>query len=90
MIDGGVDILFVETIFDTLNAKAALFGIQELLEEPEYQQHADNNIPIFISGTIIDIGGHTLSGQTTEAFFTSVAYFNPFWFVSHLFFRIYY
>ncbi len=68
LIDGGADILLVETIFDTLNAKAALFGIQELLEE------TGQEIPIMISGTIVDQSGRTLSGQTTEAFWISISH----------------
>ncbi|NOX16881.1 MAG: methionine synthase, partial [Chlorobi bacterium] len=68
LLDGGADILLVETIFDTLNAKAALFGITELLEE----RNAD--VPIMISGTIVDQSGRTLSGQTTEAFWISIAH----------------
>lgn len=72
-IDGGADFLLVETIFDTLNSKAALFAIQTLLEEinrPDF--------PIWISGTITDASGRTLSGQTTEAFWISIAHVNPF------------
>ncbi len=72
LIDGGVDILMVETIFDTLNAKAALFGIMKLLEERQL------DLPIWISGTITDASGRTLSGQTTEAFWYSVSHANPF------------
>ncbi len=68
LIDGGADILLVETIFDTLNAKAALFAIEELSEE------LGREIPIMISGTIVDQSGRTLSGQTTEAFWISVAH----------------
>jgi len=68
LIDGGVDLLLVETVFDTLNAKAALFGIQELFDE------IGKEIPIMVSGTITDASGRTLSGQTTEAFLTSVAH----------------
>ncbi len=68
LVDGGADILLVETIFDTLNAKAALFAIQELSEEYGIK------IPIMISGTIVDLSGRTLSGQTTEAFWYSVAH----------------
>lgn len=66
LVDGGVDILLVETVFDTLNAKAALFAIQEYFIE--------NNIelPIMVSGTITDASGRTLSGQTTEAFLISI------------------
>jgi 5-methyltetrahydrofolate--homocysteine methyltransferase len=62
----------VETIFDTLNAKAALFAIDELFE-----QCPEKKIPIFISGTIVDLSGRTLSGQTTEAFYVSVAHSKP-------------
>jgi 5-methyltetrahydrofolate--homocysteine methyltransferase len=66
LIDGGVDVLLVETIFDTLNAKAALFAIEEVKE----QRRID--IPIMISGTITDASGRTLSGQTVEAFLISI------------------
>jgi len=66
LLDGGVDLLLVETIFDTLNAKAALFGIEEVLEERNLR------IPVMVSGTITDASGRTLSGQTTEAFLVSV------------------
>ncbi|MEQ8361437.1 MAG: homocysteine S-methyltransferase family protein [Cyclobacteriaceae bacterium] len=68
LIDGGADLLLVETIFDTLNAKIALFAIQELFEEMEKE------IPIMVSGTITDASGRTLSGQTTEAFLISVSH----------------
>lgn len=66
LVDGGVDIFLVETIFDTLNAKAALFAIQHFCEERQLQ------IPIMISGTIVDQSGRTLSGQTTKAFWVSL------------------
>ena len=66
LMDGGVDMLLVETIFDTLNAKAALFGISSLFEERGVE------IPIMVSGTITDASGRTLSGQTTEAFLISI------------------
>ena len=66
LIDGGVDCLLVETVFDTLNAKAALFAIDEIREE------RDRQIPVMISGTITDASGRTLSGQTAEAFLISV------------------
>jgi 5-methyltetrahydrofolate--homocysteine methyltransferase len=72
LYDGGADILLVETIFDTLNAKAALFAIMELFEDPAYPHK-----PVFISGTIIDKNGRTLSGQTVEAFYTSVKHVQP-------------
>jgi len=66
LIDGGADILLVETIFDTLNAKAALFAIQQLFDEKNL------DLPIMVSGTITDASGRTLSGQTTEAFLISM------------------
>jgi len=68
LIDGGVDLLLVETVFDTLNAKAALFAIEEVKEERNI------DIPIMVSGTITDASGRTLSGQTVEAFLTSIAH----------------
>ena len=71
LIDGGADILLVETIFDTLNAKAALFAIRRLFEERQM------DLPIWISGTITDASGRTLSGQTPEAFWISVAHAEP-------------
>ena len=66
LVEGGVDLLLVETVFDTLNAKAALFGIQEYFEEEQV------SLPIMVSGTITDASGRTLSGQTTEAFLISI------------------
>lgn len=66
LIDGGVDLLLVETVFDTLNAKAALFAIDELFDERGI------SLPIMVSGTITDQSGRTLTGQTTEAFLISV------------------
>mgnify|MGYP001215349492 CR=1 FL=1 len=68
LIDGGVDILLVETVFDTLNAKAALFAIEEIKEERNIE------IPVMVSGTITDASGRTLSGQTAEAFLISVGH----------------
>ena len=68
LIDGGADIILIETIFDTLNAKAAIFGVEKLLTERSL------DIPVMISGTIVDQSGRTLSGQTTEAFFISVSH----------------
>ena len=68
LIDGGVNILLVETIFDTLNAKAALFAISGIFEEIGYE------LPLMVSGTITDASGRTLSGQTTEAFITSLSH----------------
>jgi 5-methyltetrahydrofolate--homocysteine methyltransferase len=68
LIDGGVDLLLVETVFDTLNAKAALFAIEEIKDERKI------DIPVMISGTITDASGRTLSGQTAEAFLISVSH----------------
>ena len=68
LIDGGVDLLLVETVIDTLNAKAALFAIEEAYEEKGVE------LPIMMSGTITDASGRTLSGQTTEAFLISVSH----------------
>lgn len=72
LIDAGVDALLIETIFDTLNAKAALFVLNELFEE------RDVRLPVMISATITDASGRTLSGQTIEAFYRSVAHAEPF------------
>ena len=69
LIEGGVDILLLETIFDTLNAKAAIYGIREYLEE------TNQNVPVMISVTITDKSGRTLSGQTLEAFLTSISHY---------------
>lgn len=66
LLDGGADILLVETVFDTLNAKAALFAIEEVKEERQI------DVPIMVSGTITDASGRTLSGQTAEAFLISI------------------
>ncbi|HYC34776.1 MAG TPA: homocysteine S-methyltransferase family protein, partial [Usitatibacter sp.] len=71
LVEGGVDVLLVETIFDTLNAKAALFAVDELFEETGVR------LPIMISGTITDASGRTLSGQTAEAFWNSVRHAKP-------------
>lgn len=68
LLDGGVDVLLVETVTDTLNAKAALFAIQELFEE------RGREIPVMVSGTITDASGRILSGQTPEAFLVSVSH----------------
>jgi 5-methyltetrahydrofolate--homocysteine methyltransferase len=70
LMDGGADILLVETIFDTLNAKAAIFAILK------YQDDKKIEIPVMVSGTITDASGRTLSGQTTEAFLTSLSHIN--------------
>lgn len=71
LIDGGVDLILVETIFDTLNAKAALYAIRA------YFDVLEKELPIMISGTITDASGRTLSGQTTEAFYNSIAHSEP-------------
>jgi len=71
LVAGGVDLLLVETIFDTLNAKAALFAIAE------YQQQQGTALPVMISGTITDASGRTLTGQTTEAFYNSLRHAQP-------------
>jgi len=68
LIDGGVDILLVETVFDTLNAKAALFAVEEVFDQKGCE------LPIMVSGTITDASGRTLSGQTTEAFLISLSH----------------
>ncbi|AHY46012.1 metH: methionine synthase [Rubrobacter radiotolerans] len=71
LVEGGADLLLVETIFDTLNAKAAIFAVTEYLDEVGLE------VPIMISGTITDASGRTLSGQTTEAFWNSVRHAQP-------------
>ncbi len=74
LIDGGADILMIETVFDTLNCKAAIFAIEQY-----YEDHSRNDkLPLMISGTITDSSGRTLSGQTTEAFWISVSHANLF------------
>lgn len=75
LLDGGSDILLVETIFDTLNAKAALYAIQDVFEERNLPlDPREGGIPIMVSGTITDASGRTLSGQTTEAFLISISH----------------
>ena len=71
LIEGGADMILIETIFDTLNAKAAIFAVQEVFEQQGVE------LPIMISGTITDASGRTLSGQTTEAFWNSVRHAKP-------------
>ncbi len=71
LIEGGADIILIETIFDTLNAKAAIFAVQDVFEELGIE------LPIMISGTITDASGRTLSGQTTEAFWNSIRHAKP-------------
>jgi 5-methyltetrahydrofolate--homocysteine methyltransferase len=72
LIDGGVDVLLIETIFDTLNAKAAIYAAKKFFRENKMPE-----VPVMISGTITDASGRTLSGQTLEAFYTSVMHANP-------------
>jgi 5-methyltetrahydrofolate--homocysteine methyltransferase len=72
LLEGGVDLLMVETVFDTLNAKAALFALESVFEEAEFR------LPVMISGTLTDASGRTLSGQTVEAFLNSVRHARPF------------
>ena len=72
LVEGGVDLLLIETIFDTLNAKAAIFAIKKYFRDTKQQE-----LPIMISGTITDASGRTLSGQTLEAFYTSVIHAMP-------------
>ena len=68
LLDGGADLLLVETVFDTLNAKAALFAIEEVKSERKIE------VPVMVSGTITDASGRTLSGQTAEAFLISISH----------------
>jgi 5-methyltetrahydrofolate--homocysteine methyltransferase len=72
LVDGGVDLLLIETIFDTLNAKAAIYAIKKYFRDTKQKL-----LPIMISGTITDASGRTLSGQTLEAFYTSVMHAKP-------------
>ncbi|HIE74321.1 MAG TPA: methionine synthase, partial [Flavobacteriales bacterium] len=71
LIDGGADIILIETIFDTLNAKAAIVAVKKVFRKKNIE------LPLIISGTITDLSGRTLSGQTVEAFWTSIKYANP-------------
>ena len=71
LVEGGVDLILVETVFDTLNAKAALFALEELFER------SGARLPVIVSGTITDASGRTLSGQTTEAFYNAVRHTRP-------------
>ncbi len=88
LVEGGVDLLLIETIFDTLNAKAAIFAIKKYQQDNGYSRtngalHHEHNAskkafpPVMISGTITDASGRTLSGQTLEAFYTSVTHAKP-------------
>lgn len=71
LLDGGVDVLLIETVFDTANCKAVLFAIQEVFKE------GCDEVPIFVSGTVVDKSGRNLSGQTTEAFVVSISHAKP-------------
>lgn len=77
LVDGGVDILLIETIFDTLNAKGAIFAIKKYFREYPLNGSTEVRLPVMISGTITDASGRTLSGQTLEAFYTSVMHAKP-------------
>ena len=81
LVDGGVDILLIETIFDTLNAKAAIYAIKKYFRENPVTSSTgggrEGALPIMISGTITDASGRTLSGQTLEAFYTSIRHAKP-------------
>lgn len=72
LVEGGVDLLLIETIFDTLNAKAAIYAVKKYFRDTKQQE-----LPVMISGTITDASGRTLSGQTLEAFYISVSHANP-------------
>ena len=72
LVDGGVDVILIETIFDTLNAKAAIFAVKEF-----FRKEGKPELPMMISGTITDASGRTLSGQTLEAFYTSIEHAKP-------------
>jgi len=71
LIEGGVDVLLIETVFDTLNAKAAVFAIEQFFED------SGSSVPVIVSGTITDASGRTLSGQTAEAFYNSLRHIRP-------------
>merc|ERR1719386_331071 len=73
LVDGGVDLLMIETIFDTQNSKAAIFAVDEYFEETGKER-----LPVMLSATIVDNSGRTLSGQTIEAFFISIKHAKPF------------
>jgi len=73
LVEGGSDVIIVETIFDTLNAKAAVYAVNRYFDE-----HGITEMPLFISGTLVDQSGRTLSGQTGEAFYVSIRHANPF------------
>jgi 5-methyltetrahydrofolate--homocysteine methyltransferase len=72
LVEGGADLILIETVFDTLNAKAAVFAVEQVFDE------LGQRLPLIVSGTITDLSGRTLSGQTVEAFFTSIRHAEPF------------
>ncbi len=72
LIEGGIDVILIETIFDTLNAKAAIFAVKKFFRDTKQKE-----LPVMISGTITDASGRTLSGQTLEAFYTSIMHAKP-------------
>jgi 5-methyltetrahydrofolate--homocysteine methyltransferase len=72
LIDGGIDLILIETVFDTLNAKAAIFAVKKYFRDTKQE-----SLPVMISGTITDASGRTLSGQTLEAFYTSIMHSRP-------------
>jgi 5-methyltetrahydrofolate--homocysteine methyltransferase len=79
LVDGGIDLFLIETIFDTLNAKAAAFALETYYDKADAAAGRPvPRLPLFFSGTIVDQSGRTLSGQTTEAFYTSLAHTKPF------------
>ncbi|MDH3326069.1 MAG: methionine synthase [Gammaproteobacteria bacterium] len=75
LVEGGVDVLMIETVFDTLNAKAAIFAVETFFDS--LIENGGSKLPVMISGTITDASGRTLSGQTTEAFYNSLRHVNP-------------
>jgi len=75
LVEGGADLLLIETVFDTLNAKAAVFAIEKLFED--FERNGGHRLPVMVSGTITDASGRTLSGQTAEAFWNSLSHAQP-------------
>lgn len=77
LVEGGVHLLLIETIFDTLNAKAAIYAVKKFFRDSTGRDESEDTLPIMISGTITDASGRTLSGQTLEAFYISVSHAKP-------------
>ncbi|HLI94182.1 MAG TPA: homocysteine S-methyltransferase family protein [Puia sp.] len=77
LVEGGADLLLIETIFDTLNAKAAIYAIKKYFRDEAHEGGVPHELPVMISGTITDASGRTLSGQTLEAFYVSVMHARP-------------